>query len=151
MAHVDDHLLAFNDLHCAFAATRSPEPAHNERLGQSLDEYERRGSGENWRVTCEIGRPLIDGMLAFAAGDFARAVEAILAVRDDAFRIGGSHAQRDIIDLTLIAAAGRSGQKSLASRPFSETRPIGGEGSDLARVARPPSHEALSYSPIVRM
>ena len=28
MAHVDDHLLAFNDLHCAFAAARSPDPDH---------------------------------------------------------------------------------------------------------------------------
>ena len=26
MAHVDDHVLAFNDLHCAFAAARSPDP-----------------------------------------------------------------------------------------------------------------------------
>ena len=34
MAHVDDHLLAFNDLHCAFAAARSPDPDHATRLRQ---------------------------------------------------------------------------------------------------------------------
>jgi hypothetical protein len=114
MAHVDDHLLAFNDLHCAFAAARSPEPDYAARLRQSLDEYERLGSGENRQVTSEIGRRLIDGALAFAAGDFKRAVEAIQPVRNDAARIGGSHAQRDVIKLTLIAAAQRSGQWSLA-------------------------------------
>ena len=115
MAHVDDHLLAFNDLHCAFAAARSPEPDHAPRLRQSLDEYQRVGSGENRQVTSEIGRRLIDGVLAFAANDHKRAVEAILPVRNDAARIGGSHAQRDVIDLTLITAAERSGQGSLAS------------------------------------
>ena len=57
MAHVDDHLLAFNDLHCAFAAARSPDPDHVARLRQSLDEYERMGSGDNRQVTSEIGRP----------------------------------------------------------------------------------------------
>ena len=120
MAHVDDHLLAFNDLHCAFAAARSPEPDHSARLRQSLDEYERLGSGENRQVTSEIGRRLIDGALAFAASDYQRAVDAILPVRHDAARIGGSHAQRDVINLTLIAAAQRSGQRSLARALLAE-------------------------------
>jgi tetratricopeptide (TPR) repeat protein len=113
MAHVDDHLLAFNDLHCAFAAARSPHPDHVTRLRQSLDDYERTGSGDNRQVTAEIGRPLINGVLAFAAGDYGRAVELILPVREDSARIGGSHAQRDVINLMLIAAAERSGQLGL--------------------------------------
>jgi hypothetical protein len=118
--NVEDHLLAFNDLHCAFAAARSPEPDHSVRLRQSLDEYERMGSGENRQVTSEIGRRLIDGVLAFAAKDHKRAVEAILPVRNDAARIGGSHAQRDVINRTLIAAAQRSGQQSLAHALLAE-------------------------------
>ena len=47
MAHVDDHVLAFNDLHCAFAAARSPDPGDVERFSRSLDAYERMGSGDN--------------------------------------------------------------------------------------------------------
>jgi tetratricopeptide (TPR) repeat protein len=120
MAHVDDHLLAFNDLHCAFAAARSPDGDHAIRLSRSLDEYERLGSGDNRQVTAEVGRRLIDGALAFARRDYACAVEAILAVRHDAVRIGGSHAQRDIVNLTLIAAAERSGQWSLARALLAE-------------------------------
>jgi tetratricopeptide (TPR) repeat protein len=114
MAHVDDHLLAFNDLHCAFAAARSPDPDHAIRLRRSLDDYERGGSGDNRKVTAEIGRRLIDGALAFAGGEYKSAVDAILPVRGEAVRIGGSHAQRDIVNLTLIAAAERSHQWSLA-------------------------------------
>ena len=37
------------------------------------------------------------------------------AVRNIAHRFGGSHAQRDVIDLTLIEAALRSGQHALAA------------------------------------
>jgi tetratricopeptide (TPR) repeat protein len=120
MAHVDDHVLAFNDLHCAFAAARSPNSGDVGRFRDSLDAYERLGSGDNLLVTAEVGRRLIDGVLAFAGGDAARAVEAILPIRREAVRIGGSHAQRDIVNLTLIAAAERSGQWSLARALLAE-------------------------------
>ena len=120
MAHVDDHVLAFNDLHCAFAAARSPDPGDVNRLRRSLDDYERLGLGDNRRLTAEVGRRLIDGVLAFAEGAYARAVEAILPVRTEAIRIGGSHAQRDVVNQTLIAAAERSGQWSLARALLAE-------------------------------
>ncbi|MGA9849940.1 MAG: tetratricopeptide repeat protein [Roseiarcus sp.] len=120
MAHVDDHVLAFNDLHCAFAAARSQDPCDVERLRRSLDDFERHGVGHNRQVTADVGRVLIDGALAFAGGDFRGAVETILPARYEAFRIGGSHAQRDIVNLTLIAAAERSGQWRLARALLAE-------------------------------
>jgi len=143
MAHVDDHVLAFNDLHCAFAAARSPDPDHAMRLSRSLDDYERAGSGDNRQVTSEVGRRLIDGALAFASGDYARAVEAILPVRNDSVRIGGSHAQRDIVNLTLIAAAERSGQWSLAHALLGErvgVRPTPRTKAQYAQALRRAAH-----------
>ena len=113
-AHAQDHVLAFNDLHCALAAARSPDATDAERLRRSAEAFARAGRGHNARVTAEIGLPLIEGALAFAKGDYATTVERILPVRYEAIRIGGSHAQRDIVNQTLIAAAERSGQKSLA-------------------------------------
>jgi tetratricopeptide (TPR) repeat protein len=139
MAHVDDHVLAFNDLHCAFAAARSPDPGDVKRFRQSLDAYERLGSGDNRQVTAEVGRRLMDGSLAFAGGDYARAVDAILPVRADAIRIGGSHAQRDIVNLTLIAAAERSGQWNLARALLAErleARPTPRTRAALKRAQR---------------
>ena len=120
MAHADDHVLAFNDLHCALAAARSGDADDVRRLVRSLDDFERNGSGCNHQVTAEVGRRLIDGVLAFAGEDYTRAIDAILPVRYDAIRIGGSHAQRDIINLTLIAAAERSGRWSLARALLAE-------------------------------
>ena len=120
MAHVDDHVLAFNDLHLAIAASRSGEPDDLARLRRSLDHYQRHGAGDNHEVMADVGRPLIEGILAFARSDYARAVEAILPVRAEANRIGGSHAQRDIVNRTLIAAAERSEQWDLAGALMAE-------------------------------
>jgi tetratricopeptide (TPR) repeat protein len=136
MARVDDHVLAFNDLHCALAAARSPDSGDAERLRRSLDDYERFGAGDNRRLTAEVGRRLIDGVLAFALGDYARAVEAILPVRYEAIRLGGSHAQRDLVNQTLIAAAERSGQWSLARALLAERAAVRPTPRTLAAYER---------------
>ncbi len=120
MAHVDDHVLAFNDLHCALAVARSPNKDDLGRFRRSLDEYERHGSGHNRLVTAEVGLRFIDGVLAYAAGDWGRTIDAILPVRFETFRIGGSHAQRDILNRTLIAAAERAGDRALVKTLFDE-------------------------------
>jgi tetratricopeptide (TPR) repeat protein len=120
LTHVDDHVLVFNDLHIALAVSRANDPEGVARLRRSLDDYERDGAGDNRDITVDVGRRLIDGVLAFAQGDYARAVERILPVRYKVIRIGGSHAQRDIVTQTLIAAAERSDQTSLARALLAE-------------------------------
>lgn len=131
LTHVDDHVLLFNDLHIALAVSRAGDPSSVERLRRSIDRFTHYGQGDNRNVTADVGRRLIDGVLAFAAGEYTRAVELILPVRYNAVRMGGSHAQRDLITQTLIAAAERAGQLSLtrallaervALRPTQRTR-----------------------------
>ncbi len=119
-AHANDHVLAFNDLHAALSAARSPDPDDAARLRRSLDAYVRDGRGHNRAVTAEVGLPLVEGMLRYGESRDAEAIEAILPVRYEAHRIGGSHAQRDIVTLTLIAAAERSGQWRLARALLAE-------------------------------
>ena len=120
MRHVDDHVSAFNDLHLALAAARSPDASDAARVRASLDAYQRLGAGDNHRVTVEVGRALIDGMLAFGVGDHAEAINSLSSARNEAIRIGGSHAQRDIVAQTLIAAAERSGRWRLARALLAE-------------------------------
>jgi tetratricopeptide (TPR) repeat protein len=124
MRHVDDHVSAFNDLHLALAVARSPDASDAGRLRASLDAYQRFGAGDNHRVTVEVGRALVDGMLAFGAGDYAEAIDALSSARHEAIRIGGSHAQRDIVAQTLIAAAERSGRWRLARALLAERAAI---------------------------
>ena len=53
-------------------------------------------------------------MHAFGGGRYGEAVRLLRPLRSQAHRFGGSHAQRDVIDLTLIEAAARDGQALLA-------------------------------------
>jgi tetratricopeptide (TPR) repeat protein len=116
--HVHDHVLAFNDLHLALALAGDAKLA--AMLRESLDAYAREAEGDNAIVMAGVGRPLIDAMLDFAQGRYAEAVEGILPLRYDVWRIGGSHAQREVVDLTLIAAAERAGEKNLARALIAE-------------------------------
>jgi hypothetical protein len=51
---------------------------------------------------------------AFSQGRHGDAVRLLRPLRSIANRFGGSHAQRDLFDLTLIEAAARGGQKLFA-------------------------------------
>ena len=52
--------------------------------------------------------------MAFHRGAYDQAVALLQPVRFDLWRIGGSHAQRDIVDWTLTEAAFRAGQRDVA-------------------------------------
>ena len=104
---------AFNDLHAMLAFVGAGRPQDQRALAEVLDAA-MRGDLDNAEFTREVGRAATLAMMAFGEGDFGRAVELLRRVRSGAHRFGGSHAQRDLIDLTLIEAAQRSGNKPLA-------------------------------------
>ncbi|WP_143748223.1 tetratricopeptide repeat protein [Mesorhizobium carmichaelinearum] len=120
LTHIDDHVLVFNDLHIALALSRAGRRDGLDRLLHSLDSYAAHGKGDNREITADVGRRIVDAAVAFADGDYARVVELILPVRYKVIRIGGSHAQRDLITQTLIAAAERSGNFNLARALLAE-------------------------------
>ena len=69
-------------------------------------------------------------VLAFAQGRYDLVLDTLGPVRDTAVRFGGSHAQRDVLTLTLIEAALRAGQPSVARHLVSE-RTVSRPGSAL--------------------
>ncbi len=83
------------------------------RLRLSLDAYVQSGTGDNRNITAEVGRGLIEGVLAFSDASYGAAVRHLLPLRYQAWRIGGSHAQRDLLTQTLIVAAERAGDQRL--------------------------------------
>ena len=134
-AHLHDHTLAFNDLHLAFAAARDPGLA--VQLRDSLDAFADEAEGDTAVVMAAVGRPLIEAMLHFGEERWAEAAEAIQPLRYDVWRIGGSHAQRDVVDLTLISAAERAGERRLARALLAEraaARPTARWRERLARA-----------------
>lgn len=104
---------AFNDMHAmmAFVGAGLGEPARRLLEAQ---EYAMAGSDDNAGFTRDVGHPVTVAIKAFGEGDYARTVDLLRPIRGIAQRFGGSHAQRDVIDLTLIEAAFRAGNAHLA-------------------------------------
>jgi hypothetical protein len=65
-------------------------------------------------MTRDVGLPVAHALLAFAREDYGLTVNLLRDVRLIAHRFGGSHAQRDVLALTLVEAALRDGARSLA-------------------------------------
>jgi hypothetical protein len=104
---------AFNDFHAAlaFAAAGRREPLARVQAAQSRAAIERN---DNAGMTRAVGLQACEALLAYDAGRYHAAVQHLAAVRDGASRFGGSHAQRDLLTLTLIDAASRAGLASTA-------------------------------------
>jgi hypothetical protein len=112
-ARAEDALYAFNDCHAVMALVGAGRMKDAERVAVLL-ERAAQGGGTNARMAGDVGLPLARGLLAFGRGDYADAVGAIMPIRHIAIRFGGSHAQRDLLSLTVIEAALRAGNKPLA-------------------------------------
>ena len=65
-------------------------------------------------MTRTVGLPVAEAILAFAEGRYGATVERLAPVKAIAARAGGSHAQRDLLAQTLLAAAEKSGQHRFA-------------------------------------
>jgi hypothetical protein len=105
---------AFNDVHAMMAFVG----AGRIRAAEAVLESQRaalEGTGDNVDFTREVGSPAARAIKAFGDGDYAQTVELLRPIRSYSHRYGGSHAQRDLIDLTLIEAAARAGQERLAA------------------------------------
>jgi hypothetical protein len=107
---------AFNDVHTVLAMLGAGQAAHAEAwvarcAERALGAEDARRS--NHLTAREVGLPLMRGLLAFARGDADGAVDLIYPVRGQMQRLGGSHAQRDLVDLTLLACAAQGGRRAV--------------------------------------
>jgi len=111
--HADGACLAFADIHAAMAELRSGQEASVERRLGWMRETAARDTEQ---ASCyrDVGVPVVEGLFSFHRGDYAQAVATLQPVRYDIWRIGGSHAQRDIVDWTLTEAALRAGMRDVA-------------------------------------
>jgi tetratricopeptide (TPR) repeat protein len=109
----------FNDWHAVMAFGLD---GRNDRCARVLADNQRLATGTNRARAERAGLALLRGFGAFAAGRFDDALDQLIDIRDAASAVGGSHAQRDVIDLTLIAAAARPGDRPLGLGPGG-TRP----------------------------
>ncbi len=105
---------AFNDMHAMMAFVGSGR----EQEQQAVLDAQRaamQSDADNAAFTRDVGHAAALAMQAFGHGRYADCIDLLRPIRSTAARFGGSHAQRDLIDLTLIEAANRAGNPPLAA------------------------------------
>lgn len=111
--HADGRCLVFTDVHAAMAELRSGQEALVERRLAAMRDTAASAS-EAASLYRDVGIPLVEALVAFHRGAYAQAVDLLLSTRFELWRIGGSHAQRDVMDWTLTVAAIRGNQRDVA-------------------------------------
>ena len=119
-AHIDDHLLVFGDMHYLMALSAAGRADDAARLLESLSRYATESEETEAAVAGDPGLALGRAVLACGRGDHGNAVRELVVVRDKIWRIGGSHAQRDLFEEMLIDAALRAGKTESARALLTE-------------------------------
>jgi tetratricopeptide (TPR) repeat protein len=111
--HADGKCLVFTDIHAAMAELRSGQEARVEQRLAAMRETAASevAAAELYRT---VGIPVVVALSAFHCGAYDETIDLLLKTRVDLWQIGGSYAQRDVIDWTLTEAALRAGQKDVA-------------------------------------
>ncbi len=111
--HMDGSNYPFNDWHAAMAYAGAGRYKDLTWVINSLQKLATDGS-EAALWAREYGIPLVKGFTSFEQGRYREAAEFLYSCMFISNCFGGSHAQRDIISVTLTEAAIRSGQASLS-------------------------------------
>jgi tetratricopeptide (TPR) repeat protein len=130
-------LSVFNDWHAVMVFGLAGRPDLCRGVLDGLD----RTAGTNRRAVTEAGRAVIEAFLSFAGQEYSSAAATLFGVRARAQALGGSHAQRDVIDLTLVAAAASAGETHLVRALTDErleSRPGSSGPLDPRRAGGPP-------------
>lgn len=119
-------LYSFNDFHAMLAWVGAGEHALAQRWLQAQGECDATQVGDHAELGRLLGRPLLQAQFDLATGRPGAALAGLGSVATEIIRFGGSHAQRDLVELMRVDAALQAGQVSVA------------RGLITARLARRP-------------
>lgn len=125
---------AFNDMHAMMAFVGAGRDSAQEAVLQAQDAA-AAGSGDNRMFILEAGQAATRAIQAFGDGNYAETIRLLRPIRSTAHRFGGSHAQRDVLDLTLIEAAFRGGETNLARSLTAERLALKPASTSAKRLA----------------
>ena len=111
--HADGKLHVFPDIHAAMSELSAGHIDAFEQRREAMRQTAADGT-ELGAIYRDIGLPVIEGLMAYHHGAYAQAVEHLLPARFELWKMGGSKAQRDVVDWTLAEAAVRAGQRDVA-------------------------------------
>lgn len=101
--HIGDGFCSFNDLHAMLALVGAQDWKSAHTLESELVRRQHLAT-RHGETTQLVGLPACRAIIAFGRGDYARCIELLGKLPPLAHRIGGSHAQRDVLYITLLTA-----------------------------------------------
>jgi len=123
---------AFNDVHALLVLLGQQRMVAARSLVSAAQQSAQALRSSNAEMAREVGLPLMRGLLAFGNQDFAEVLRLVVPLRGQTHRFGGSHAQRDLIDQTLLAACAETGDAA-QGRALLEERGPGKAGTPLTQ------------------
>lgn len=132
---------AFNDMHAMMAFVGAGRAKEQQAVLDAQRAAMESGS-DNAEFTREVGNPATRAVQAFGQGRYAECVELLRPIRHVAHRFGGSHAQRDLLDQTLIEASRRAEFDALAAALINER--IALRPRSPLRALKPPRRPPLA-------
>ncbi|HEX6016894.1 MAG TPA: tetratricopeptide repeat protein, partial [Burkholderiaceae bacterium] len=104
--HIDDGYCSFTDVHAMLAFVGAEDDPRAQRLERALMQAAARPT-RHGATTRALGLPGCRALRAFGHGNDVLAVSLLAGLPALAHQIGGSHAQRDVLHLTLTRAVER--------------------------------------------
>jgi tetratricopeptide (TPR) repeat protein len=109
--------LLFHVAHMAMALTAGGDW---KTARAQVDTVRTRAPKDPTGLMGDVLLPLLEGIHAFAGGDYRRTIELVEPLRPRIVQLGGSRAQRDVFHDTLFEAAFRAGDAERAGRYLAE-------------------------------
>jgi tetratricopeptide (TPR) repeat protein len=119
------------DLHLVIAHTVMRDDGALDARTRQIEALAREGRYASGSYVPELAR----GFVAFERGDYPAAIAALAPLAKQSERIGGSRAQHDVIDFTLLKACLNAGRLDEARQMLRERR-AGASAVSVAGVAR---------------
>lgn len=112
-------LYAFNDVHAMMAFVGAGRLDDARACAAALERIGTKGT-DNGSMARFVGAPVAQAFVAFAEHRYADAANLLHMVRGRAQRFGGSHAQRDVLTVTLFESLCRGGIRERAEAIVAE-------------------------------
>jgi tetratricopeptide (TPR) repeat protein len=122
-ALVADAYYPFNDAHAMMAFVATGRDDASRRTIEALEAAAGDGTSSA-RLIRDIGLPVVHAIRDFGDEDYEGCFDALLDIRKRANGFGGSNAQRDVLNLTLLEAAIRAGNLTAAAALRNERKAV---------------------------
>jgi hypothetical protein len=112
----------FNDMHAIMAFVGAGDLDRAAKVVSALERVVAGGDrpSTGWQMTSAVGLPVCRSLLHYGRARYELVLDELMPIRTRVHEFGGSHAQRDAVERTLLEAAIRAGRTDLALALVSE-------------------------------